>query len=277
MNRDSLAYNTADDIFKYDVLSVKLMERFTKTVYVKKSERIINSYSSIGMQIKWKSNNQYVKLNNLGYEDIAEIVSCWVLKNIKNLKSDWIKYYPCTIVEDDKVLGRGCYSYEYKNEGEEEFTFSKILKSNLQSFAINYDDLRMLILDDFHFDVKDYLDEVLCLDAIVRNGDRHFGNLSLLCGSGVRCSPIFDNGDSCLSDCITNPLSSDFDKAFNSIMAKPFYSDFNRQLTDNKRLLLPFDFLDCFDTEDSSAPFTRAIKVIERGLELTRGIAWEGF
>ena len=48
------------------------------------------------------------------------------------------------------------------------------------------------------FDVKEYIDKILCIDAITRNEDRHFRNISFLYKGGVYVpGRVYDNGASC--------------------------------------------------------------------------------
>lgn len=242
-----------------------------EVIHVKKSERF-STQGSRGMQIKWRHGNIVVKRNYLGYEDIAEVLSSYLLQYTDI--SDYVKYYSCVVVEDDIVIGNGCYSYDFINGAEEVTVASLLMKSGLP-FSITYGDLRDFMFDIVGFDVKPYIDKLLCFDSIIRNGDRHFSNIVFLCNNGkYNPAPIFDNGDGCLSDMISYPLGCDFNKAYSSVQSKPFYADFRRNLEFNDRIRIRYnDFISgvSFDEEKSS----RALRCILRGLEDMRGIAWE--
>ena len=249
------------DIDKVDVVNVRKSQRYTAT-------------SSKGTQLKWHTGNMYVKLNSLGYEDVAECLVSRFLRYTDLHESEYVMYFPCDVVEDGVILGRGCYSYDFKDKAYE-VSVADILSSRLLPFSIGYDDLRDVLFDTVGFDAKDYIDKILCLDSITRNEDRHFHNISFLCKDGVyRPSPIYDNGLSCLSDTFSYPFDGDFDRMFDSVLAKPFYTDFVRNLRNNKRIVIDVDSF-CNDCNFTHKDSIRALRVIEKGLRLTEGIAWE--
>lgn len=254
-----------------------ILTDFTRTnLYVSRSDRVSSKSSSAGNQIKWHKNDLWVKANLLGYEDVAEVAVSHFLSFTDLSPGGFVQYYGCHIVEDGISIGDGCYSYDFLPVGAEELSVAEILEDNLESFAIDYDELRMLLYDYLKCDPKGYLDKILCVDAIIRNCDRHFGNFSLICKDGVYTpAPLFDHGDSCLSDVFTYPMTMDFMEAFNAtcIAAKPFKCEYLRNLVDNRPLRVRYnDYVHSIDVQHPN--MIRAVRTILQGLTVTEGKAW---
>lgn len=281
--QDSLL--TFDDkyvIIKEQVVSVVIgdccmlkdvLDSDVEKIYVTKSERMCGSSSSLGNQIKWKHGNKFIKLNCLGYEDIAEVLVSRLLHYTDLNKNEYVDYFSCQIIEDGVLLGNGCYSYDFLNEGIE-VTVSSILDDNLLPYSISYDDLREELYDIVGFDVKSYFDKILSIDSIIRNEDRHFKNISfILRDEKYIPSPIFDNGDSCMSDLISHPMSVPFDVNICSCYAKPFKQNYKDNFSSNVPLRIDVGsfFREVNVSEDRSL---RALKTIEYGLRDMEGISW---
>lgn len=243
-------------------------------MHVKSSERLNAFSSSLGNQIKWKHNDKFVKLNCLGYENTAEVLVSYLLSFTDLSEKDYVKYHACLIYEDGKRLGTGCFSQDFVGDAVE-ITVASLLDEGLQSYSISYDDLRDYLFGIVGFDVKSYIDTILCVDAMTRNDDRHFKNISFLYSDGKYSpAPIFDNGAACMSDMLSYPLEVDFDTNYSSISAKPFYTDFSRNLVNNRLLKLHYDdFVDSVNFSDRMS--VRALKTVLRALSETEGIAWE--
>ena len=171
-------------------------------IFVTKKDRFHDRYGSItGNQRKWKLDNKFIKLNLLGYENISEVLTSRFLEYTNIPEDSYVRYYSCRIYEDGIYLGIGCYSYDFVKH-KSQFTLRTILENNLMSTS-SYDEVRDLLLDLTGKDFKKYLDNLLCLDAITFNADRHFGNIIFLEDKGDWEGVIFDNGDSYLSDLIS--------------------------------------------------------------------------
>ena len=248
----------------------------SEEVYLTKNDRLLKHGGSLsGNQLKWFKDGKCYKLNTLGYEDIAETLVSQLL-SYTNIDNDtYIKYHKCTIIEDGIVLGKGCYSYDYINGGYE-ITIRQILEDQLMSMSSTYDDVRDILLDITGVDFKTYLDNVLCLDAITFNADRHFGNFTLVLNNDKWKGIIFDNGDSCLADTLSNPIGIDYKQACDNILAKPFSIYFTEQIKYATPLLIKYeDFINSVVVEDLETE--RAVNVIKYGLQKTKGIAWESY
>ena len=78
-----------------------------------------------------------------------------------------------------------------------------------------------------------YLREIISLDALFLNEDRHFHNLAVICrkdGSFREC-PIFDNGAALFSDVKGDyPLSMTAEECMKKVTSKPFSRNFDEQL-----------------------------------------------
>ena len=258
-------------------LSRELIEKYRIRIDVHRDNRIESGVGSKGNQFKWVKDNIHVKLNFLGYEDIAEICTCWLLHYVVDRDFEFVEYYPCTIYEDGVCLGNGVFSYDYL-KGWEEVTFTQVLRETMASFSIEYENI--IELFDFVFDIniREYLDRKLCIDAMVRNEDSHWGNFILLQKDGIwRTGPIFDYGASCMSDCVSYPIGTDFNVAYNNLRAKPFKTNFEDQVNPFcKRIALRYnDLISSLDIYCMDDEFSRAIYTMIHGLEQSRNIAWE--
>ena len=252
---------------------VDVLDSDLERVDVAKEERINETASSLGNQIKWKHGNKFIKLNMLGYEDIAEVLVSHLL-SFTNLREDeYVKYYSCRVYENGVCLGNGCYSYDFVGDYIE-VTIANILDNNLIPYYISYEDLRMSLFDIIGFDCKGYIDKILSIDSITRNEDRHFRNISFLYKKGkFKPAPIFDNGDSCLSDTFSHPLNASFNENIKNCYAKPFKSRYIENLINNIPLVINYNgFINSVNFIDERS--IRALRTIQYGLKETEGIAW---
>lgn len=163
--------------------------------------------SSKGTQPKYYENGYWYKVNNLGYEGYSEYLVSRVLEcsNANN----YVKYEQCTI------NGRsGCRSKSFIGENESFLSFQRlydlITGESLQErmrliseVADRIDFVREFVLENTGWDCSTYLSQILTLDMLTLNTDRHFNNLGLIVDSSkgeYKSAPIFDNGNSLLSD-----------------------------------------------------------------------------
>lgn len=241
-------------------------------IFVTRSERV-NSSGLLGNQIKWRHGNLFIKLNCLGYEDIAEVLISHFL-SYTNLKDDeYVKYFSCLIYEDGRFLGNGCYSEDFIKDNVE-VTVSELLDEHLQSHSISYDDLRDFLYPIVGYDVKDYVDKILSVDSITWNEDRHFKNISFLYKNGIYSpAPIFDNGAGCLSDLISYPLNVSLEDNLKGVYAKPFSIHFKDNFENNIPIQVDYNgFFNSLEFTDEKS--LRALEVIKYGLKEMEGISW---
>ena len=246
-------------------------------VKVSRNERIFTRSSSKGNQLKWKSGCKFIKLDLLGYEGMSEVLSSFLLGHADlDLGVDYIEYFPCIIVEDGKLLGEGCYSFDFKKENQELVSAGRLLYAMGMSYGISKEDFLDFISDfiDYNKAVR-YIDKILCFDSIIRNDDRHFNNISFIKDNGILTeAPIYDNGCGCLSDCISYPLDVDFNINYGSVRSKPFKERFEDQLGYYRLVIDSESFLNSVRVHSDKAH--RALKTIEKSLIDLKGVSWEG-
>lgn len=196
---------------------------------------VATSTGSQGSQIKYKYKNKWFKVDTNGYEGTAEVLASDILEasNYRN----FVKYHKCII------NGRtGCYSENFLMNDEQLVTFEKLYYLNtgksllseinkLESVSERIQFTKSMVQSYTGISVDDYVDTCISLDYLIRNGDRHLNNLTVILGSdGYREAPIFDNGDAffsnfqkfgpwltmeeCLDKCTAKPFSGSFDMQF---------------------------------------------------------------
>lgn len=185
--------------------------------------------SSKGSQPKFYDNGYWYKQNLKGYEDTAECLVSKVLA-CSNL-TNYVIYEKC-IVNNRK----GCKSMEFTKENESFQSFQRIheqmLGRSLSDVVRGLSDVKERIqytIDFFKeytdYDVSEYLGNVLRLDALILNQDRHFNNLGVIINQEtgqIREAPIFDNGDSLMSDIGKFPYEDSLEENMERCFAQPF-------------------------------------------------------
>ena len=243
------------------------------SVFVLPNERFLNNSTSKGYQIKWFSNGHYIKLDSLGYESVAESLVSRLLLFSNLAQDEYIRYTRVRVYENNEFVGHGCCSEDF-SAGLEIVSVANIFDRLFLSYNISYDELRDTLYDVVGYDIKSYLDKILCLDAITRNDDRHFNNIIFLYdGERYKVGPIFDNGGSCLSDTIMYPMDIVFEENIKRCLAKPFSTQFENQLYSVTPLKIDRDGF--FRSVCCGDAYTeRALKTIDYGLRRTEGLAW---
>lgn len=163
--------------------------------------------SSKGTQPKYFDRGYWYKVNRLGYEGKAEYLISEVLE-CSNV-TDYVTYEECTI------NGRlGCRSKNFLKENESFMSFQRVyelytgadLTNQIYRIADTSERIEFVkgfIKEHTGVDCTNYLSQILTLDMLVLNTDRHFHNLGLVVdpdSNSYRPAPIFDNGNSLLSD-----------------------------------------------------------------------------
>lgn len=163
--------------------------------------------SSKGTQPKYYESGYWYKVNNLGYEGYSEYLVSRVLacSNVDR----YVKYEQCTI------NGRaGCRSKSFIGENESFLSFQRLydlitgesLQERIRLISEVTDRIgfvREFVLVNTGWDCSVYLSQILTLDMLTLNTDRHFNNLGLIVDASAeiyKAAPIFDNGNSLLSD-----------------------------------------------------------------------------
>lgn len=203
---------------------------------------LINASSgSKGSQLKYKFENKWFKIDTQGYEGIAESLVSDIL-TASNCTS-YVKYYRCVI------NGRsGCYSENFLNKDEQLVTFENLYFMNtgksltaeiakMQDVSERIQFVKTIVQNYTGLNVSAYIDTLISLDFITRNGDRHLNNMAvILTKTGYKEAPVFDNGDAffssyqkfepwltldeCMERCIAKPFSGSFQNQFSCIKNK---------------------------------------------------------
>lgn len=197
---------------------------------------VMVSGSSKGTQPKFYSEGYWYKQNIVGYEGLSEylvsrLLSCSDCKN-------YVAYEQC------QINGKpGCRSKSFLGEGGQFMSFQKLYEiytgQNLTDkirlipevrdrivFVVDY------VRDMTGFDATSYLSKILALDMLTLNTDRHFNNLGLILNSrdnSVREAPIFDNGNSLLSDVNRFEFDLSLEKNLENVYGQPFSASLEAQ------------------------------------------------
>lgn len=235
------------------------------------------SGSSVGTQEKYYEDGYWYKINRNGYEGTAEYLVSLVLacSNVDN----YVVYEPCT------VNGRsGCRSKSFLQLDEKYISLHR-LYSMAKGRDLTDDVMRIpdvagreqyviqFVRDVLGFDITEYLANILMLDALTLNNDRHFNNLGVVINETtdtVREAAIFDNGDSLLSNYAKFPPYKTIEQNLAHSIALPFSANAYHQAK-----LLPFTLsldYEMLEEQLMSEPDSRAVQVLQHQLELFRTI-----
>lgn len=253
-------------------------------IEVSYNERLPIKSSSKGVQLKWKHNDLYIKLNSKigGYkncEDIAEVLVSYFLQftDITN----YVVYYPCIIIEDGKNMGVGCYSKSFLIGSEINISFSRLLRQRgikLDRKLQYNEEIMNDISQEIGVDLKNYLRKVFYLDSIISNTDRHLNNLSVIMNDegNYREAPIFDNGLSCLMNFSEFSLEENLTDAVRSVRPREFFKNYVEMCNcfgDNLIEVRKNDFI--FSVQPETKEELRAFNAIKIGLDIMRGKTWK--
>lgn len=218
---------------------------FNRIEYGIQADRLVTVYNqttSKGNQTKYTNSNIWIKLNYLGYEDIAEVFTSELLKCSNLEPSEYVEYKLCNINDEEKgTKFNGCVSKQFIGSGESVITIGRILQKYglSQGYIDGIKDTHkrlQIILEKTYMetgiDITDYLRKLFTLDAIILNEDRHIYNIALIVNEQgqYRIAPIYDNGLSLLSDTHNYTLDTTPDKLIRKIKARTVSSSFKKQV-----------------------------------------------
>ena len=220
--------------------------------------------SSKGNQEKWKEVGRWYKLDQFGYEGLAETVISRLLER-SNIEADTPFRFVRYQMERTNVHGRersGCSSADFLQPGESIITLSHLfkreghpLKDSLTRLSSDKKRIAWLAeetaaltgLEKF----PQYLTLLFEVDALFLNDDRHLNNIAVLEKRGkFDYCPIFDNGAGLLSNVQTGPMDIDPAALIRSAKARPFNTTFNRQVIHARNLFGPQLHVPGFTVED---------------------------
>ena len=200
------------------------------------------SSGSKGSQLKYKFENKWFKIDTHGYEGIAESLACDILE-ASNCHC-YVKYHRCTI------NGRsGCYSENFLSEDEQLITFENLYYMNtgrslteeiakIQDVSERILFVKVMVQNYTGLDVSMYVDTLIALDFIIRNGDRHLNNMAVIASNeGYREAPVYDNGDAFFSSYQKFEPWLTLDECMEKCTARPFSGSFHSQFSNIKNPL----------------------------------------
>lgn len=198
-----------------------------------------------GMQSKRydRDENIWYKQDYLGTEGLSEYAASMLLQESS---VPHVVYNPCSFMMGNREV-IGCKSDNFLNDGERLVSTYELIEQELH-IDIAKEIAHMEDVEDrikFFVDTVvnltgyekfgEYLTNLLQLDAVTKNDDRHFNNISFIQDQegNYRPAPIYDNGSAFLSDKYTygeNLTEDQIIKEMDGVLAKPFSLDFDEQL-----------------------------------------------
>lgn len=251
------------------------------------NERIAET-SSKGNQEKWVEGNRWYKLDQFGYEALAETLISQLLER-SNCEQDYpfrFTRYQMERITAHGVERTGCSSENFLLPGQSIITLSHLYKreSEVSLRALlsrqSSDKKRIAYLADATAELTglelfpQYLTLLFEVDALFLNDDRHLNNIAVLeCDGKYDYCPIFDNGAGLLSNTRTAPMDIEPKALIAAQRARPFGTTFNRQAGAVRALYGKQMYLLKLSREDKPAPFfSRFPTLVNLGHELCRGL-----
>ena len=201
--------------------------------------------SSKGNQEKWYGDGRWYKLDQFGYEALAETLISRLLEQ-SNIEQDTPFRYATYLMERMNVHGRertGCSSGNFLLPGQSIITLSHLFKRTgsapLKDVLARQtsDRKRIAYLAEATAELTglelfpEYLTLLFEVDARFLNDDRHLNNVAVLEQNGrYDYCPIFDNGAALLSNVQLSPMDIDPKALIAAQRARPFNTTFNRQI-----------------------------------------------
>lgn len=220
------------------------------TVQFVTNEKIAET-SSKGNQEKWQDNGCWYKLDQFGYEALAESAISMLLE-YSNIEVSTPFQFTRYRMERINVHGRertGCSSKNFLQHGQSIVTLSHLLKryesKPLQDILtkLSSDKKRIAYLAEATAEFTglkefpQYLTLLFEVDALFLNDDRHLNNIAVLLKDGkYDYCPIFDNGAGLLSNVQISPMDIIPKSLIRAVQARPFNTTFNRQMNTSRNL-----------------------------------------
>ena len=168
----------------------------------------LKSQSSLGREkIYYKLSNFDRELGVIGHECINEII---VNRLLSILGVDHLNYslINASIEIEGKIYDTYlCASTDFKERGESKIALDDYFRTNALPGESHYD---FCVRNGF----QRYIDEMIAVDFIILNRDRHGANIELLRNARnhtLRIAPLFDHGLSLLYSCQSDEAAAAFD------------------------------------------------------------------
>lgn len=216
---------------------------FCMTVKLYSDDKIAET-SSKGNQEKWLDSNRWYKLDQFGYEALAETLISKLLE-MSNIQTDTEFQFVHYQMEKLYVHGRertGCSSENFLKQNHSIITLSHLFRREFseplkkQLGKLSSDKKRIAYLANTTAELTglkkfpQYLTLLFEIDSLFLNDDRHLNNIAVIdCGDHFDYCPIFDNGAGLLSNTMIAPMDIEPKALIRSAKARPFNTTFNRQ------------------------------------------------
>ena len=207
--------------------------------------------SSKGNQEKWRDSNLWYKLDQFGYESLAETFTSLLLEH-SNIERDTpftFVRYEMTQLNVRNTIRTGCVSRHFLQNSQSIVTVAHLLKHHY-GIPLKYlfDKIpsykrRIAFLADACKDITgleffpQYLTILFEIDGLILNDDRHLNNIAVLEQDGkFDYCPIFDQGAGLLSNTQIFRMDVVPKALISSVRARPFDMTFNHQVNSVRNL-----------------------------------------
>lgn len=207
--------------------------------------------SSKGNQEKWLEDGYWYKLDQFGYEALAEVMTSKLLEfsNIEKETPFTFVRYEMQIINLHGFKRVACVSKNFLKKNQSIITVSALFKkcynvsikrklASLQSDKKRIEYLANTVSEITGLkDFPKYLTLLFEIDSLILNDDRHLNNIAVIReGNKYDYCPVFDNGAGLLSN--MQILRNDIEpkSLMKSLTASPFGMTFNRELKTTRAL-----------------------------------------
>ena len=207
--------------------------------------------SSKGNQEKWLEDGYWYKLDQFGYEALAEVMTSKLLEFSNIEKETPFKFvrYEMQIINLHGFERVACVSKNFLKKNQSIITVSALFKKcydvsiKRKLASLQSDKKRIEYLANTVSEITGlkefprYLTLLFEIDSLILNDDRHLNNIAVIRkGNKYDYCPIFDNGAGLLSN--MQILRNDIEPKglMKSLTASPFGMTFNRELKTTRAL-----------------------------------------
>lgn len=212
------------------------MEKIIKDYRLSPEAMVMVAGSSIGTQKKYYEKGFWYKQDNIGYEGVSEYLSSKVLA-CSNIQ-EYVEYEQCTI--NGKA---GCRCPSFLSDKESFLSLQRLydtfhggqLSERIRMMDSVKDRISFVVdfmLDITGLDMREQLGRITTFDMLILNTDRHFNNIGIVADisqNQYRNAPVFDNGNSLLSNLQEFPYDEDIVKNIEQVIGQPFSASLESQ------------------------------------------------
>ena len=232
--------------------------------------------------MKFFHQGYWYKTDTSGYEGEAEYLVSKLLE-YSNV-DDFVKYERCIIIVEG-MSKMGCRSRNFLKNGESFLSFQhlyemyhgKKLSDEMMKYYELIDRIKFVIDEMYKItkiDCTEYLQQILSLDMVILNDDRHFHNLGYIQKENgeFRTAPIFDNGRGLISDVCRYLPDDSYEYNKSQVIGCPFSGSLEMQASAvGVRFSIDKTGFRKFlkeEMEKADIRYIRAYQVLEKQLDL---------